>query len=120
MERLNPVNEKMSNTSEALLEGCGVVDLVAYQDQSVVSQILVKKKAGTVTLFAFDKGQELSEHKTPFDALLYLLDGSAEIAVGGVQHRITAGDMLLLPANVPHEVKAPERFKMLLVLIRSE
>jgi quercetin dioxygenase-like cupin family protein len=114
------VNEQRQDRSAALLEGCGLVDLAAYQDQSIVSQTLMKKKAGTITLFAFDKGQELSEHETPFDALVYVLEGSAEIAVGGVPHRVPSGDMLLLPANIPHAVKATERFKMLLVMIRSE
>jgi quercetin dioxygenase-like cupin family protein len=80
----------------------------------------MKKKAGTVTMFAFAQGQELSEHKTPFDALVYMLDGCAEFVVGGRPRRLATGDALILPANVPHEVKAVERFKMLLIMVRSD
>jgi len=109
-----------NDISNALLGGCGVAGMAEYQDGSVVSRTLVKKKAGTVTLFAFAKGQGLSEHKTPYDALVHILDGSGEFVVGGNAHDIRAGDMLLLPANVPHEVRATERFKMLLTMIRSE
>jgi quercetin dioxygenase-like cupin family protein len=113
------VNERSEDKS-ALLAGCDLVNLATYQDRSIVSQVLLKKRAGTVTLFAFDQGQGLSEHQAPFDALVYLLDGSADIVVGGSPHHLTAGELLLLPANVTHEVKAPERFKMLLIMIRSE
>jgi quercetin dioxygenase-like cupin family protein len=94
-------------------------DLVAYQAGSVVSRTLVKKPTGTVTLFAFDAGQGLSEHSAPFDALAHVLDGSADITVGGQLHRVAAGQMLLLPANVPHGLQAPVRFKMMLIMIRS-
>lgn len=105
---------------DVLLKGGAAVDMTAYQDGSIVSRILLKKKAGTVTLFAFDQGQLLSEHTTPFDALVHLVEGSAQFTVGGAPHRMATGDVLLLPANVPHEVKALERFKMLLIMIRSE
>ena len=96
-----------------------MADLVAYQAGSVVSRIIVKKSTGNVTVFAFDQGQGLSEHTTPFDALVHILDGAAEITVGGTPHDLRAGDMILMPANVPHAPKANERFKMALTMIRS-
>jgi quercetin dioxygenase-like cupin family protein len=94
-------------------------ELVAYQAGSVVSRIIVKKSTGNVTVFAFDQGQGLSEHTTPFDALVHLLDGAAEITVGGTPYDLRAGDMILMPPNVPHALKANERFKMALTMIRS-
>jgi quercetin dioxygenase-like cupin family protein len=93
--------------------------LVAYGDGAVVSRTLMAGGAGTVTLFAFDAGQELSEHSTPFDALVQVLDGEAQITIGGVAHRVTAGEIILMPANVPHAVGAPTAFKMLLTMIRG-
>ncbi len=95
-----------------------LVDLIDYQDQSVVSRQIVNNKAGTVTLFAFDAGQGLSEHTTPFDALVQLLDGEAEITVAGRQMRARAGDMVIMPANHPHSLDAVQRFKMLLTMIK--
>lgn len=95
-------------------------ELVSYQDGSVVSRAIVQKKTGTVTLFAFDKGQRLSEHTAPFDALISILDGSAEIRIGGTPHHLSAGDMIILPSGIPHAVEATERFRMLLAMIRSE
>jgi len=100
-------------------EPARLAELVAYQDGAVVSRALVNQKAGTVTLFAFDAGQGLSEHTAPFDALVFLLEGEAEIAIGGQPHRLQAGEIILLPANIPHAVKAQTRFKMLLIMIRS-
>ncbi len=97
-----------------------VEGLVDYQSDAVVSKTLVNKKAGTVTLFAFDKGQGLSEHTAPFDAMVQIVDGVAEITVGGELHRVSKGEMLIMPANVPHSLEAGERFKMLLIMIRSE
>ncbi len=97
-----------------------VEELVSYQDGSVVSRAIVQKKTGTVTLFAFDKGQHLSEHTAPFDALISILDGSAEIRIGGTPHHLSAGDMIILPSGIPHAVNATERFRMLLAMIRSE
>lgn len=93
--------------------------LVAYQPASVVSRTLVKKPSGTVTLFAFDAGESLSEHTAPYDALVMLVDGEADIEVAAEVHRVATGEVLLLPANVPHAVRAPGRFKMLLTMIRS-
>lgn len=103
------------------LEGSAVYlsRLVAYQDGSIVSRTLLKKTAGNVTLFAFDQGQELSEHTTPHDALLMCLEGATEVAIQDEQHVLAAGNLILLPANVPHAVRAGERFKMLLIMIRE-
>ena len=96
-----------------------IVDLVAYQEASVVSKTLIEKKTGTVTLFAFDKGQGLSEHTAPFDAMVCVLDGVAEIAISGNPVVVRQGEMLVMPANEPHALKAVERFKMMLTMIRS-
>ncbi len=96
-----------------------LASLVEYQTGSVVSREVVKKPTGTVTVFAFDAGEGLSEHTAPFDALVHLLDGEAEITIGGKPVAVKAGDMVVMPANVPHALKALKRFKMLLVMIRS-
>ena len=95
------------------------LDLVNYQEGAVVSRTLVNRTTGTVTLFAFDDGQGLSEHTAPFDALAYLLEGEAEITVSGKPLRTTAGEAVLMPAHQPHSLKALGRFKMLLTMIRS-
>jgi quercetin dioxygenase-like cupin family protein len=99
--------------------GGNVLELVAYQTGSVVSREIVNKKSGTITAFALDMDQGLSEHTAPFDALVHVLDGVAEITIGGTPNRLGKNDMILMPANVPHAVKAVERFKMLLIMIRS-
>ena len=96
-----------------------MADLAAYQAGAVVSRVILKKGTGNVTVFAFDQGQGLSEHTTPFDALVHILDGRAEIIVGGTSHDLKAGEMILMPANVPHALKANVRFKMALTMIRS-
>jgi quercetin dioxygenase-like cupin family protein len=93
---------------------------VAYADGSVVSKTLLKKEIGNITLFAFDAGQGLSEHTAPFDAVVQIIDGQAEITIGGETRTVDAGEMLIMPANVPHALQAAQRFKMLLVMIRSE
>ncbi len=94
-------------------------ELVAYQDGAVVSREIVSQKTGTVTLFAFDEGQGLSEHTAPFDALVLVLDGEAEITIAGTPFRVRAGEMILMPAHKPHALKAIQRFKMMLVMIRA-
>jgi quercetin dioxygenase-like cupin family protein len=96
-----------------------LIDLVNYQEGAVVSRTLVNRGTGTVTLFAFDEGQGLSEHTAPFDALAHLLEGEAETAVSGKPLRTKAGEAVLMPANQPHSLKALSRFKMLLTMIRS-
>jgi quercetin dioxygenase-like cupin family protein len=100
-------------------EAKNLVSLVDYQDGSVVSKEAIKNEKGTVTLFAFDKGQGLSEHTAPFDALVYIFDGRVEISIAGKQHNLKAGEVIIMPANKPHSLKAAERFKMLLVMIKA-
>lgn len=92
---------------------------INYQEGSVVSREIVNKANGTVTLFAFDKGQGLSEHKAPFDALVIITDGTAEIIVSEIKHIVKAGEMILMPANATHALKAIEPFKMILTMIKS-
>lgn len=100
-------------------EAMRLTDSIDYQQAAVVSRTLIDKKAGTVTLFAFDEKQGLSEHEAPFDAMVYLLDGEAEIVISGRSHRLKEGDMIIMPANEPHALKAVTRFKMVLTMIRS-
>ena len=95
------------------------LDLIAYQEGAVVSRTLVKRATGTVTMFAFDQGQGLSEHTAPFDALVQILDGDVDVIIAGVTHQLSAGEMILMPANQPHALTARTRFKMLLTMIRS-
>jgi quercetin dioxygenase-like cupin family protein len=96
-----------------------LVDLLRYQDSSIVSRVLLKNKGGTVTLFAFDIGEGLSEHTAPFDALVLATEGSADIEIAGEGFKVNQGDTIILPANLPHAVKAATRFKMLLIMIRA-
>ena len=93
--------------------------LVAYQDGAVVSRTLLKRAGGTVTAFAFDRGQGLSEHTAPFDALAHVLEGEAEIVIAGQAHKVSAGEMILMPAHQPHGLTAQTPFRMLLTMIRS-
>ena len=94
-------------------------DHIQYSKDSVVSKTLIDKKVGTVTLFAFDRGQKLSEHTTPYDALVQILEGDAELVIGGETINATAGQIVVMPADVPHAVNANEQFKMILTMIRS-
>ena len=94
-------------------------EMVNYQDGTIVSKTSINKDKGTVTLFAFDKDQSLSEHTTPFDALLQVIDGEIEVVISGKKHHLTTGEMILMPANVPHAVKAIEKFKMVLIMIKT-
>jgi len=94
-------------------------DLVKYQENAVVSSEIIKKDTGTVTVFAFDKGQGLSEHTAPFDALVNVIDGKAEVTISGKLFSVKEGEMIILPANEPHSLKAVEKFKMLLVMIKK-
>ena len=106
-------------TASGLQKPAVLADLIDYQAGSIVSRVLVKASAGTVTLFAFDAGEGLSEHTTPFDALLYIADGRASVRIGGDDSTMNAGEVVLLPANVPHAVQALERLKMMLIMIRE-
>jgi quercetin dioxygenase-like cupin family protein len=100
-------------------EAVQAAELVAYQPGAVVSRELLRKPTGTVTAFAFDEGQGLSEHTTPFDALAHVLDGEAEIAIDGTSHRVRAGGIILMPGGRPHALRAVTRFRMVLTMIRS-
>lgn len=95
-------------------------DLVAYQDGAVVSRTLIDKTEGTVTVFAFDEGQRLSTHTAPYDALLEVIDGTATITIEGVDYEVKTGQQIIMPANKPHAVAGPGRFKMTLVMIRAK
>ena len=93
--------------------------MLSYQDGAVVSRTIIDKKQGTVTLFAFDDGQGLSEHTAPSDAMVYILDGQAEITISGKPYTLSAGEMILMPVSEPHALRALTRFKMLLVMVKS-
>ena len=95
------------------------LDMVNYQQGAVVSTTLIEKETGTVTVFAFDRDQGLSEHTAPFDAMVYILDGKAEISISGKPNTLEQGEMIVMPANEPHALKAVERFKMMLIMIKS-
>ena len=101
------------------LKSKSLVDMVDYQKETVVSKTIIEKKTGTVTLFAFDQGQGLSEHIAPFDALVQVLDGEVEIEISGNPFHLKQGEMIIMPANKPHALKAVRQFKMLLTMIRS-
>jgi len=96
-----------------------MTSLADYQAGAIVSREVLRKQTGTVTTFAFDEGQGLSEHTAPFDAMVCILEGEAEISIDGKPHRVAAGEMIIMPANKPHALKAVSRFKMMLVMIRS-
>ena len=100
-------------------EVLNMTELVSYQEGSVVSRQITKADAGNVTLFAFDLGQELSEHTAPFDALVHVLDGEAEVRISGKPFQLKTGDAIIMPANEPHALKAIQKFKMLLTMIRK-
>jgi len=114
-----PLKKETEATGLPPSEPVALDELVSYQDGSIVSRTLVKKNGGTLTLFAFDAGQSLSEHSAPFDAVVQILDGEAELVIGGEKVSAPAGRTVLMPADIPHAVHARERFKMLLVMIRE-
>ena len=110
----------MAAEKESLMaQTLGLADLVSYQEGSVVSRTVLDKKTGTLTVFAFAAGEGLSEHTAPFDAFVQIIDGKAEITVDGVLHAVGSGQMIIMPANKPHALRAVQQFKMLLVMIRS-
>jgi quercetin dioxygenase-like cupin family protein len=112
-------SEKQTSSEKLVGKVVRLADLVDYQDGAVVSREIINKKTGTVTLFAFDKGQGLSEHTAPFDALVYIIDGEADITISGKTLRLKEGEMVIMPANQPHALKAVGKFKMILTMIRS-
>ncbi len=107
--------EKESIIARAL----NLAEMAAYQEGAVVSRTLIDKKVGTITVFAFAEGEGLSEHTAPYDAFVQIIDGTAEITIAGTIHVVHAGRFIIMPANEPHALKALERFKMLLVMIRA-
>ena len=111
---------KQQQSKMPAAEALVLAGLVDYGDGAVVSRVLLKNEAGSITLFAFDAGEELSEHSTPYDAFVQVIDGNGEFTVGGKNSSLGVGEILLMPANVPHAVKAPRRFKMLLTLLRAK
>ena len=112
---LNDYQDKLMDLNKANK----IDQLIDFQTDAVVSKTLIKKEKGTVTTFAFDKDQGLSEHTAPFDALVQILEGRADILLGGVSNVLEKGEMIIMPANIPHALKAIERFKMLLVMIKE-
>jgi len=100
-------------------EGQNLAALVEYADDSIVSKTILDKPVGTITLFAFDKGQKLSEHTSPYDAVVQILDGKARLTIGGKDVEVVAGQIIIMPANVPHALSADTKFKMLLTMIRA-
>ena len=96
-----------------------LLELVGYQKGAVVSREIIRKGTGTATVFSFDKGEGLSEHTAPFDALVYILDGQAQIFISGKQHILKKGELIIMPAGKPHALKAINKFKMLLVMIKG-
>jgi quercetin dioxygenase-like cupin family protein len=113
------MNEKKHISENRLVKPAALAEMIDYADDSIVSKTLIDKPVGTITLFAFDKGQKLSEHTAPYDAVVQLIDGSADITIGGKVETICAGQLIVMPANVPHAVAAKEKFKMMLIMIRA-
>lgn len=111
--------KKTENKEDLKGKALKAKDLVVYDKGAVVSRTIIEKKTGTVTIFSFDKGQGLSEHTAPFDAMVEILDGEAEITVSGRPHKVKAGEFIIMPANKPHALKAVKKFKMALIMIRS-
>jgi quercetin dioxygenase-like cupin family protein len=109
----------MANKNPLTAEATNLADVITYQADSVVSRTIIDKQAGTITLFAFDNGQGLSEHTAPYDALVYIIEGEAEAAISGKPVRLKKGELTIMPANQPHALQAVTKFKMLLVMIRS-
>lgn len=109
----------MATAEIPIAEKARLLDLVAYQQDAVVSRTILKRPPGTVTLFAFDRDQGLSEHTAPFDALVHILEGDAHITIAGTAHSVSVGDVILMPAHQPHALAARTPFKMLLTMIRS-
>jgi quercetin dioxygenase-like cupin family protein len=124
MESLSYSRKKgeIMKSTRKLLETSKSFDLtklIEYSKDSIVSRTIAERKAGTLTVFAFDKGQGLSEHSAPFDAIVQVIDGNGEFTIGGVPVKVSAGQLIIMPANVPHAVRAVKKFKMLLTMIKK-
>jgi quercetin dioxygenase-like cupin family protein len=120
-EGVDHLTDNAGESSREALTGkvAKLTDLVHYQEGAIVSRTIVEKKAGTVTLFAFDKGQRLSEHTAPFDALVCILDGEATVTISGESHQLKEGEAILMRANEAHALEGPTKFKIMLTMIRS-
>ncbi len=114
-----PMKKEVSDKKQLIGAVIRLSELVGYQDGSIVSREVINKKTGTVTIFSFDAGEGLSEHTAPFDAMIYVPEGEVEITIDGKPNHLKSGDMVIMPAGHPHAVKAITRFKMLLIMIRS-
>lgn len=112
-------NTQDKNTKNLAAKSIKLVDLISYQEGSVVSREIIQKKTGTVSIFAFDEGQGLSEHTAPFDALVFCLDGEVEVTISGKPIQLKEGEMVIMPAHEPHALKALKKFKMILIMIRT-
>ena len=108
-----------TNSTFTVATAFNLIQQVDYAEDGVISKQILKNQVGNVTLFSFDKEQGLSEHSAPFDALVQILDGEAEIRIGGVPHKVKAGEIIIMPANIPHSLYATEQFKMLLTMIKG-
>jgi quercetin dioxygenase-like cupin family protein len=116
---LRTESDKMAENKKLVAQPANLNSLIAYQEGSVVSRTIIDKKAGTVTVLAFDKGEGLSEHTTPYDALVYIIDGEVEVTISGKPIRLKKDEVTIMPANEPHALSAVTKFKMLLVMIKS-
>jgi quercetin dioxygenase-like cupin family protein len=116
---MTQTKDKSSVLQACVGQGQNLADLIEYSTDSVVSKTILDKPAGTITLFAFDKGQKLSEHTAPYDAVVQVLDGCARLTIGGQRKQVSSGEIIIMPGNVPHAVAADEKFKMLLIMIRA-
>lgn len=116
---MNELNKKTNVLESCLAKAQNVASLVQYTDDSVVSKTLLNKPVGTITLFAFDKGQGLSEHQAPFDAVVQVIDGVGRVTIDGTDHNIATGEIIIMPASIPHSVTADQKFKMQLTMIRQ-
>jgi quercetin dioxygenase-like cupin family protein len=110
---------KNDSAKQLIAKASNLANLIEYQEGSVVSRTILDKKTGTITLFAFDQNQGLSEHTAPYDALVYVLEGEVDVTISGRQIRLKQGEMTIMPANQPHALSAVTRFKMLLIMIKS-
>jgi quercetin dioxygenase-like cupin family protein len=119
IHNLRTESDKMAENAKLVAQPANLNSLIAYQEGSVVSRTIIDKNAGTVTVFAFDKGEGLSEHTTPYDALVYIIDGEAEVTISGKPLRLKKDEVTIMPANEPHALSAVTKFKMLLVMIKS-
>ncbi len=108
------------NTDFQASRKASLSELIEYSKEAIVSKTLIKKDSGTITLFAFDKGQGLSEHTAPYDAMVQIVDGSGIIRIDKSVHHLSDGEFIIMPWNIPHSDEAPERFKMLLIMIKSK